>query len=134
MGGPILRRVAFDWEIPSLCNLLDRLSPFILLNQDDRRRWLLSADGNFSTKACYKLFDLSRDMGIPWKQIWCHLIPLKVQFFIWTASLEKISILNILGRKGMYLPNIFLVCYGNGESASHILIHYPFAEEVWDVG
>lgn len=32
----------------------------------------------------------------------------------------------------MYLPNIYLLCYENGESASHILIHSPFAAEVWD--
>lgn len=45
----------------------------------------------------------------------------------------KISTLDVLRRKGMYLPNICLLCYQNEESVSHTLIHCPFSREVWNV-
>lgn len=34
--------------------------------------------------------------------------------------------------KGMYLSNFCLLCYGDGESVDHILIHCLFAMEVWN--
>lgn len=43
----------------------------------------------------------------------------------------KIFTWDVLSRKKMYLPNICLLCYKNGESVSHTLLHCPFSVEVW---
>lgn len=53
-----------------------------------------------------------------------------VQFFLWTTIPEKISTMNMLQRKGFYLPNICLLCYCDAESLSHLMIHCPFSWEV----
>lgn len=84
-------------------------------------------------KSCYGFLESSRDLHIPWKQIWNLLIPLKVQFFLWTASLGKISTIDNLIWKGMYITNICLLNYGDGESVSHTLMHCPFVSDVWYV-
>lgn len=39
--------------------------------------------------------------------------------------------MDVLSNKGMYLMNIFLLCYKDGESISHILIHCLFVVDVW---
>lgn len=67
---PMLRRAAFDWEIPQICSLMETLGNVILgANQVDKRRWMGSAEGCFSVKSCYNLMESSRDIGIPWKTI-----------------------------------------------------------------
>lgn len=40
--------------------------------------------------------------------------------------------MEVLLHKGMYLPNICLLCYGDGESIDHILIHCPFTVDIWN--
>lgn len=67
----------------------------------------------------------------PWKAIWYNAVPLKAQFFLWIAVLDKISTMNMLQWKGFCLPNISLLCYREAESSSHLLIHCPFPWEVW---
>lgn len=68
-------------------------------------------------------------MGLPWKEIWNGSSICKV-FYV-DNLLGKILTLDVLNRKGMYLPNIFISCYGDGESVAHTLIHCPFVVEVW---
>lgn len=101
------------------------------LGQADERRWLMSSGGNFSGSSCFSLLEHTPDLGIPWKEIWNFAIALKVCFFLWIAVLGKISTLDVLNRKGMYLPNICLLCYKDGESVSHVLLHCSFSMEVW---
>lgn len=103
----------------------------IAVDEPNQRIWYPSSGGSFFVKSCYNFIEFSWDMGIPWKEIWNHSIPLKMQFFFLTASLGKISTLDVFSWKGMYLPNICLLCYVDGESIVHILIHCPFAAEVW---
>lgn len=60
---PNLMRVAYDWEVPSFYNLLERLSGVnVHVNQDDQRIWLANPKGRFSVKSCCSLFELSRDL------------------------------------------------------------------------
>lgn len=85
----------------------------------------------FSVKSCYGHVARSRmDVG-PWKEVWYNRFPPKVQFFMWTAVLEKISTMDALWRKGFYLPSICLLCYHEVELATHLLIHCPFSWEIW---
>lgn len=128
-----VEKAAFDWEIPHICSLMEMMGRVLLNgNQVDKRGWTGSSKGCCPVKSCYILVDSSRDMGIPWKAIWNHMMPLKVQFFLWTTALGKISTIDILSHKGMYLTNICLLCYKDEESISHLLIHYPFVSDVWN--
>lgn len=92
----------------------------------------MSSGGNFSVSSCYSLLDQTPDLGIPWNEIWNSMLPIKVCFFLWTTALGKISTLDVLNRKGMYLPNICLLCYKDRKSVSHFLLHCPYSMEVWN--
>lgn len=45
--------------------------------------------------------------------------------------LGKIVTVDNLTKKGFYLTNVSLMCYKSSESISHLLIHCPYAWEVW---
>lgn len=70
-------------------------------------------------------------MSGPWSLVWYNVVPLKVQFFIWTAVLERISMMDMLWRKGFALPSICLFCNKNSKSIRHIFLQCPCAAEVW---
>lgn len=124
----ILRRDAHDWEILPACNLLERVGNVCFQpDQMDCRIWSVEP-GSIVDEI---LLDSSADLNILWKEIWYNAVPLKVQFFLWVSSLGKISTMDILIRKGMILPNIFLLCYREGESIYHILIQCPFIMDIW---
>lgn len=93
--------------------------------------WKKSIGGSFSVRACYEHISVAREVPGPWKDVWYKAVPFKVQFFMWTALLEKISNMNMLQRKGFFLPNICLLCYQDAESVSLLLLHCPFSWEIW---
>lgn len=109
---PNLRRNAYDWEIPKVVQLLQRLQGArILLGEVDRRVCRKGVEGAFSVRSCYEHVVAVVEASGPWKVIWYSAVPLKAQFSLWTASLKKISTMNMLQRKGFYLPSICLLCY-----------------------
>lgn len=108
---PTLRRVAFDWEIPRLAQLLDRLHGVRLnLGLEDHRVWVNGNDGLLTVKSCYEFLANVGEEDGPWKAMWYPTMPLKVQFFLWMAALDKISTMNMLWRKGFFLPSMCLFC------------------------
>ncbi|RVW85732.1 hypothetical protein CK203_033342 [Vitis vinifera] len=49
-----------DWELHEVENLLGRLcGAKVMLDEEDRLRWLLSKDGNFSTKISFFAWEAS---------------------------------------------------------------------------
>lgn len=94
---PIFRRNLFDWEIPRVIELLARpQATLIILGQEDRRAWKPSKGNEFSVKSCYRHVNrLREDVGF-WKEVWYNGLPPKVQFFMWTTILEKISTMDAL--------------------------------------
>lgn len=125
-----LRRNLFNWEIPRVTELLARLqASHINLTQEDRRVWKAASEGEFSVRSCYVHVISSRTYVGLWKEVWNHGLPPKVQFFMWTTVLEKISTMDALWRKGFSLPSICLLCYHDAESITHLFIHCPFSWE-----
>lgn len=115
-----------------MSQLLGRLqSLHINRDMEDKRIWKVDAGENFSVKSCYGHVATSSSICGPWNEVWYSGIPQKVQFFMWTVVLEKISTMDLLWRKGFYLPNVCLLCYQEVESVSHTLIHCPFSWEIW---
>lgn len=96
---PTLRRDVFDWELPFSFSLLERLSNVaISVDHLDQKVCQPSFVKSFFVKPCYTFIESSRDVGFPWKKIWNHMVSLKVQFFLWTASLRKLSTLDVLSH------------------------------------
>jgi hypothetical protein len=69
----------------------------------------------------------------PWKSIWKNKAPLKMTFFVRTAVLEKILILDNLRKKHIIVTEWCVLCKHNGESIDHLLLHCEVAMEVWSM-
>lgn len=129
---PVFCRVAFDWELPNVATLLGLIGRVeVVLNQEDTLVWDPGLNGSFSVSSCVMWVDRSVDLRIPWKNIWLTPVPLKIQFFMWIASLGKISTIDVLRNKGFILLNMCSLCKGEEESIVHLLLHCPFSWEVW---
>lgn len=88
---PLLRRPNFELEIPPIINLLGRLEDCqISLDQEDSRSWFWGLGRRFTMKSCFERIDSSQVRSLPWKESWFSPVPLKTQFFLWTAALGKI--------------------------------------------
>lgn len=93
--------------------------------------WINGLNGCFTVKLCYDHLEGASSLEDPWGMIWYKKVPLKVQFFMQTATLNRISTMEALRGKGMQLPSVCLFCYKDAESTSLLLLHCPFAWEVW---
>uniref|UniRef100_A0A2N9EHP5 Reverse transcriptase domain-containing protein n=1 Tax=Fagus sylvatica TaxID=28930 RepID=A0A2N9EHP5_FAGSY len=54
-------------------------------------------------------------------------------FFTWTAALGKILTAENLRRRGIVLGSWCCMCKASGESVEHLLLHCPYAKEMWDM-
>lgn len=124
----------FDREIPRMTQFLARLQDsWVHLGEEDRRVWLGDPGGKFSVKACYAHLANVEEVQGPWDLVWYNAVLLKVQFFLWTMALDKISTMDMLRRKGLCLTSVCLLCYQDAESSDHLFLflHCPFSWEVW---
>lgn len=67
----------------------------------------------------------------PLKEVWYKPAHLKVQFFLWNATLEKISTMEMPRKKGSHHSRICLHCDNSNKSCSHLLLQCPYAWEIW---
>ncbi|XP_059629652.1 uncharacterized protein LOC132272538 [Cornus florida] len=85
------RRSFQDWEMEEVYAFLD-----ILYRQKDIGRgcddilWVPLAHGRYDVRSMF--IHLSNFVGseFPWKSVWCSKAPLRIAFFVWTATLGKI--------------------------------------------
>ncbi|XP_026384899.1 uncharacterized protein LOC113280496 [Papaver somniferum] len=125
-------------EISSLLSLFDGF-PSEDSNDEDYRVWLgTNTNGKFTVKSCY--FWLISDCPsperlVPPNKIWSKYWPTKVSFFVWVASLEKISTQDLICRRGWYKEwvNHCYMCVRDGETANHLLIHCDVAWRIWGI-
>lgn len=90
---PTLWRAAFDWEIPSVAQFLDKLrGARFNLGLEDHHVWVNENSGLFSVKSCYEMLANVRMEEGPWKALW------------YTA-------VDMLWRKGFYMPSMCLLYY-----------------------
>ena len=67
-------------------NLLGRLcGEGVLLDKEDRVRWLESKDDNFLVKSLYKVLEPDSSVCFPLKIIWNSQVQPKISFFAWEA-------------------------------------------------
>lgn len=92
-----LRRNMHDWEIPRVADFLARLQMGCLdPDQGDRQVWKVASGGEFSAKSCYGSIAMTGQREGPWRDVWYDKVPPKIQFFMWTAVLERISTMDAL--------------------------------------
>ena len=77
----------------------------VMLDEEDRVRWLMSNDGNFLVKSLYKVLEPDSPVCFLVKIILNHWVQPKISFFAWEASWGKVLTLNQIQKKGWALSN-----------------------------
>ena len=112
-------------------NLLGRLcGEGVLLDKEDRVRWLESKDDNFLVKSLYKVLDSNSSVCFPMKIIWNSCVKQKIIFFSWEASWGKVLTLDQIQKRGWVLANRCFLCQAHEESINHLLLHCEKTREV----
>lgn len=101
-------------------------------DENDSWRWTLSKNGAFTVISCSLLFGDRGEPAFIWKCLWRLKIPSKVLFFEWMACKEQLPMIDLLRKRGMILPNICSLCLKDEETVNHLLMHCPFAREIWE--
>ena len=70
-----------------------------------------------------------------WKMMWQSKVSLRIAFFSWSASLDKITTIDNLQKKQIIVVDWCYVCKRCGELADHSLLHSPapIAYELWSL-
>ncbi|CAN0856758.1 Putative ribonuclease H protein At1g65750 [Linum grandiflorum] len=121
-------------ELCRLKELLNSLPADTISSGPPRLRWSADDVHGFSVKSFVKVLRLGRFGGsetFPASTIWIHSVPTKVCCFTWMASLNSITTIDNLRRRGSILPNRCVLCYHANETVSHILLHCDFSSAVW---
>lgn len=58
-------------------------------------------------------------------------IPSKIIFFMWTVCRDRLPTIDLLQRRGRYLPNVCSLCYKDEETSAHVVPYCEYAYEVW---
>ncbi|XP_058760381.1 uncharacterized protein LOC131633708 [Vicia villosa] len=117
---------------------------FVVLNSDvqDDFVWFPQGEMSFSVSGGYSLISrnafhqsLNSVELLAVNQIWKTQVPSKIQVFGWRCIKDRIATREQLLKRGILLgseANVCVFCSSVGESILHLLIHCPFAAEVWN--
>uniref|UniRef100_A0A2N9HBH8 Reverse transcriptase zinc-binding domain-containing protein n=1 Tax=Fagus sylvatica TaxID=28930 RepID=A0A2N9HBH8_FAGSY len=134
IGRSTFTRLAQDWELESISSFFDLLySANIISSEKDKMCWKPARSKGFQVKSFYTQLTSSGPGCFPWKSIWKAKVPPRVAFFVWTAALGKILTADNLRRRGMIVVSWCCMCKADGESVDHLLLHCPYAKELWDM-
>ncbi|CAL9224803.1 unnamed protein product, partial [Arabidopsis halleri] len=105
----------------------------------DRRIWLASSDGNYTTKSGYAiareeksvLEEQQENEGCNWlEEVWRTKVSPKAKLFLWKALVGAIPTGMQLVSRGMHLDSSCLRCK-EPESICHLLFNCSFVQQVW---
>ena len=127
-------RLAQDWKMESFLSFLKILYSVTITGLgEDKVCWQPSKAHIFQVKSYYDTLTCKGEGWFPWKSIWKAKVPPRVAFFTWTAALGKILTAENLRRRHITLVSWCYMCKANGESVDHLLLHYVYAKELWDL-
>ena len=102
----------------------------------DSRIWIPDNSGGFSSKSAFA--SLQQEDGFMefrfFKFIWKSCVPVRVKFFAWSLSLEKINTTDVLQHKRPFLclyPDQCVMCKQDSESISHLFLQCHYARSLW---
>lgn len=114
-------RATHEWEIGVFSAFFDLLYS-IELGMEEAIRLFGSLPEKFSARSFYEVITSQQH----------NLFPLKVTFFVWTASLEKILTKGNLRKRWIIIIDFCCMCRRSGEIVDHLFLPYEVARDQWD--
>ncbi|CAN1798982.1 hypothetical protein LINPERHAP1_LOCUS21951 [Linum perenne] len=99
-------------------------------------RWTLEPKGVFTVRSMARQLSGCVFGGFddfPAEVIWRKHVPSKVAAFVWQASLNNISTIDNLVRRGFQFPNRCIMCESEAESIRHLFFECSFSSQVWSL-
>jgi hypothetical protein len=129
-----------DWEVEVVIAFYSKLYETRRhMGRVDRICWIPAKRKCFEVRSYFGVLSPVSDRYedgcsfFPWKGIWKVKVPLRVSFFVWTASLGKILTLDNLRKRGLIVMDWCCMCKRSGESINHLLLHCEVACTLWSV-
>ena len=131
---PSFSRPFNDWEVEEVERFLSSIQGKRLdADVEDRMLWKETKNEIFTIKSLYKSLVHSCAVSFLCNIIWSPYVPIKVSFFAWKASWEKVLTQDQLKRRGWILANRCCLCCVEEETINHILVHCSKAKILWDL-
>ena len=113
------------------------LLPIALLSSSPDKRLSLDPSGFLTRKSFFQFLthSLNTTSFHLDKPIWMSKTPSRVKSFIWTAVLNKINtndILQVQRPHKAISPDVCVMCGVNTESVSHLFLHFPMVDFLWN--
>ena len=121
-----------DWEADVVDEFLCLLASNLPSGtDDDRLKWKLTKNGDFTIRSFYHKLHGSSSAVFPWKGIWKVKAPRRVSFFVWTTAWDRILTGDKLQLRGFDFVNWCIMCRCCGETVDHLLLHCGKAYRLW---
>ncbi|KAM0915236.1 hypothetical protein ACQ4PT_010999 [Festuca glaucescens] len=97
----------------------------------DSIRWILTADGVYSSASAYRLLFEGRTLSPAPEMIWSPWAPAKCKFFLWLLLHNRLWCADRLQRRR--LPNAYFcpLCLRSLETSQHLFFECPFTKRIW---
>eukprot|EP00253_Pinus_taeda_P006425 PITA_06425 len=101
--------------------------------EDDKLRWGLKGNGNFSLKEARNILEKDEQGEIqPWSsKVWDSLLWPKIRTFLWLLMRNKTLTCDNLCKKGFEGPSRCHMCLKEQESLNHIFNTCEWASQLW---
>ena len=126
-----LWRMSTAEEVAEFVLLWERVQEVTFSDQADTITWKWSANGLYSSKSAYGIQFVGSYCTFNSKAIWKAKAEGKHRFFGWLLLQQKIQTADILLVKGIPCNPVCCLCDQAPETAAHLCLHCPFAQEVW---
>eukprot|EP00253_Pinus_taeda_P009771 PITA_09771 len=101
--------------------------------EDDKLRWGLKGNGNFSLKEARNILEKEEQAEVmPWcRKVWDSLLWPKIRTFLWLLMRNKTLTWDNLCKKGFEGPSRCPMCSMEEESLNHLFNTYEWACQLW---
>jgi hypothetical protein len=118
-------------EFIQLWRLVRHASSSLEDDRPDSIRWILTADGCYSTKSAYNVQFVGRQRSLAPAMIWKVWAPAPCKMLLWLIHQDRVWCADRLMRRGW--PNCYFcqLCNRNLETSWHLFFECPFARRIW---
>ena len=87
----------------------------------------------FFVRSLYRSFTRAFSVPFPWSIIWRSWALLRVSFFAWETSWNRILTIDQLKRSGWNMPNRCYLCKEEEETNDHLILFCKKATMLWSL-